>query len=34
MACEYFIGGQWVKPFQLKKMLAEGLLDQLIEKEN
>lgn len=34
MACKYFVNGKWVEPFQLKKMLAEGLLDQLVENEN
>ncbi len=30
MACEYFVGGKWVTESQLKEILNNGLLDNLV----
>lgn len=34
MACKYWVNDQWLTESQLKKVLSDGLLDQLVANEN
>lgn len=34
MACEYFVNGQWLTETQFKKVLNDGLLDQLVVNQD